>query len=78
MSTTILVALAVIALAVVTLAFLRVLRAERREHKNETALLTNQLLHLSGRPWQPAPADTPMIRDTEDLGYVADPDQLLT
>lgn len=47
-----------VALAILTLAFLRVLRAERREHRNETALLVNQLLHAVGKPWQEPPASS--------------------
>lgn len=34
------------------------LRSQQRAAARERDLLLNQILHLSGRPWQPAPADT--------------------
>ena len=33
------------------------LRAQSRSHARREDLLLNQLLHATGRPWQPAPAD---------------------
>lgn len=52
------VALALVAvLAVTVVAFVGLLRSERRAHARERDLLLNQLLHAIGKPWQPAPAD---------------------
>lgn len=66
-------------LVAVVAVFQRMLRNERRESANERRLLLNQILHLTGRPWQQAPADE---RDPEeDLSnewgrYSASPEQL--
>lgn len=35
----------------------QLLRAMQRQHARERDILTNQLLHAVGKPWQPAPAD---------------------
>lgn len=57
----------------------RMLRNERRESANERRLLLNQILHLTGRPWQQAPADERVEPDDleETWGrYSASPEQL--
>lgn len=54
---------AVVAVTVVTVAFLQALRWQARQHARERDLLVNQVLHLSGRTWQPPPADdTPAVK----------------
>lgn len=45
------------AIAVVASALAGLLRSQQRSHARERDLLLNQLLHLAGKPWQPAPAD---------------------
>lgn len=45
------------ALALTVLAFSNLLRSQQRAHTRERDLLLNQLLHLAGKPWQPAPAE---------------------
>lgn len=54
------VALALVAcITILVVAFTGLLRSERRSSARERDLLLNQLLNLAGKPWQPAPADTP-------------------
>jgi hypothetical protein len=38
-------------------AFANLLRSQQRSQARERDLLLNQVMHLSGKPWQPAPAD---------------------
>lgn len=40
-------------------ALARQLARERREHTRREDLVVNQILHLAGKPWHPAPADAP-------------------
>lgn len=46
-----------VALIVAVAVFAQALRGQAREHARERQLLVNQVLHLSGRTWQPPPAD---------------------
>lgn len=53
------VCLALIAALVVTVVALAgLIRSQQRAATRERDLLLNQLMHLAGRSWQPAPADT--------------------
>lgn len=45
------------AFAVVVSLLAGLLRSQQHAHARERDLLLNQLLHLAGRPWTPAPAD---------------------
>lgn len=66
-------------LVAVVAVFQRMLRNERRESANERRLLLNQILHLTGRPWQQAPADERPddVPDLEVWGrYSPSPEQL--
>ena len=55
--------------------FLRVLRAERREHGRREETLVNQVCNLAGKPWQQAPADLRAVPDVpEPLVYIAGPE----
>lgn len=54
-------AAAVVSVTVVTVAFLQALRWQARQHARERDLLVNQVLHLSGRTWQPPPADVSTV-----------------
>lgn len=47
----------IVALAATAAGCFRALRAERRESRRREDLLVNQILNLSGKPWEPAPAD---------------------
>lgn len=58
-------AVAVLSLAVAG-AVVQALRAQVREHARERQLLTNQVLHLSGKTWQPPPADVTRLRVVGD------------
>lgn len=59
-----------------SLAAQRLLRSERRDHKNERQLLLNQILHLTGKPWQQAPANSEPPADEEPPHrYTATPEQ---
>lgn len=49
--------LALVGLVVVSLVFAQVIRQLIREHARERQLMLNQLMHLAGRTWEPAPAD---------------------
>lgn len=49
--------LALVGLVVVALAFAQVIRQLIREHARERQLMLNQLMHLAGRTWEPAPVD---------------------
>jgi hypothetical protein len=51
---------AVVVLAIVS-TFARLLSRMQREHDRRTDLLVNQLCHLAGRDWQPAPASEPFV-----------------
>lgn len=44
-------------LAVVTLGFLSLLRAQNHSHARREDALLDKALHAAGRPWTPAPAD---------------------
>jgi hypothetical protein len=48
----------VAALVVVCVSFTQLLRSQEHAHARREDALVNQLLHLAGRSWQPAPADT--------------------
>lgn len=53
------VCLALVAALALTVALCaNLLRSQQRAAARERDLLLNQLLHLAGRSWQPAPADT--------------------
>lgn len=43
------------ALVAVVISFAGVVRSLVRQHARERDLLINQLLHATGKPWQPAP-----------------------
>lgn len=50
-----------------------VLRRQARERDR----LINQICHLSGKPWQPAPADSqPEVEDPDKDRYLYAPEQL--
>jgi hypothetical protein len=51
-----------------------VLRRQARERDR----LINQICHLAGKPWQPAPASEPppVVEDPDDGRYIHSPDQL--
>lgn len=74
------IALTALALAgIVTLAFTVTLRRMIREHARERQLLINQLLHATGKTWQPAPADERTAPDVEPrTAYTATPEQFNT
>lgn len=64
---------------VVVTAFLSLIRGLVRQHARERDLLTNQLLHAVGKDWQPAPADTPVVREEREpqvLRFTPSPEQL--
>lgn len=66
-------------LVAVVAVFQRMLRNERRESTNERRLLLNQILHLTGHPWQQAPADERVTEpdlEAEWGRYSASPEQL--
>ena len=44
-----------------------VLRSLIRAHARERDLLINQILHVSGRTWQPPPADAPVAQAADDF-----------
>lgn len=44
---------------------LRILERERQAHEAERRRLIDQILHLTGKPWTPAPADTTPTVDVE-------------
>lgn len=74
-----LVALAALGLVALTVASCSALIARQaRQHARERMLLVNQLLHLSGRPWQEAPAQTARREDVFDEApsLLFPPDQL--
>ncbi|MBA3381738.1 MAG: hypothetical protein H0T97_07730 [Actinobacteria bacterium] len=50
-------------------------RAAIRQHAREREQLINQICHLSGRPWQEAPADEPRTIP-ERPRLIAAPEQL--
>jgi hypothetical protein len=72
------VALALVGLLLVqALLFARVLQRQQRAHARREDLLTNQLLHLAGKPWQQAPAEhreRPVVKPDP---FVLDPEQIL-
>lgn len=47
------------AIVVLLLTFDRRQASQQRAHSRREDLLVNQLLHATGRTWQPAPADRP-------------------
>ncbi len=53
------------------------LRSMQRAHARREDLLLNQLLHVAGRPWQPAPATEPALLDAEPrpATWTATPEQ---
>jgi hypothetical protein len=55
------IAAAVAAAATVTVAlvFANIIRAMIRQHARERDLMLNQIMHLSGKPWQEPPRTTP-------------------
>jgi len=66
-------ALVVLALAIYTTASL--FRNLVRQQARERELLLNQIMHLSGRTWQPPPVPAPAAGGGEDT-LVIDPTQL--
>lgn len=55
----------------------RLLSSERREHHRREALILNQLLHASGKPWQPAPAEIRTdVPDFVPEDFAVSPEQL--
>jgi hypothetical protein len=54
------------------------LHATIRRHGREREKLINQICHLAGKPWQPAPASEPppVIEDPDRDRYIYAPDQL--
>lgn len=46
-----------IALVLVVFLLVGLLRSQQRAHARREDLLLNQMLHLAGKPWTPAPAD---------------------
>lgn len=76
------VALALITvLLVVCVLFVGALERQRRAHARREDLLVNQLMHLAGKTWSPAPAESwgpadtgePLVRDVQD--WTAAPEQ---
>lgn len=66
-------------LVAVVAVFQRIIRNERRDHRRERELWSNQLFHAVRHPWQQAPADE--REPVEDLSnewgrYSASPEQL--
>ena len=74
------VALALAALAIVqALAFTGIVARQSRAHARREDLLVNQILHLSGRTWQPAPAaEKPAAteKQLERRAFTQTPEQL--
>lgn len=65
------------ALAVVVIAFAGLLRSQMRAHARREDQLVNQLCHLAGRPWAPAPAyePEPIVGDLPEVLLVS-PEQM--
>lgn len=59
----------------------RLLVSQQRAHARREDLLVNQLMHLAGKTWSPAPAESwgpadtgePLVRDVQD--WTAAPEQ---
>jgi hypothetical protein len=66
------------ALLVVTLALLSIVHSLIRRQSRERDRLINQICHLSGKPWQPAPALSLVEPEAEpELDrYLGSPEQL--
>lgn len=67
-------------LGVAVVAFASLLRGQQRAHARREDLLLNQLLHATGKPWQPAPADEkpPLWQPAREPGpprYTATPER---
>ncbi len=59
------IALAELGVIVLTIfAAASLVRSLTRAHARREDLLLNQALHAAGRPWQPAPADTALVRSS--------------
>jgi len=68
-------ALVVLALAIYTTSSL--FRSLVRQQARERELLLNQIMHLSGRTWQPPPVSAePVPAGGEDTLVITDPTQL--
>lgn len=64
------------ALAVTVSVSARIIQSLIRSHARERDLLLNQLLHATGKPWQPAPADQREAPEPkEPRRFVAAPEQ---
>lgn len=61
--------LELVLLAVVTMSFLSILRAQNRSHGRREDFLLDKALHAAGRPWTLAPAD--------EIGSPVDLEELL-
>lgn len=73
------VALALVAANIIlAVIFARSLRQRDRQHARERDLLLDRMMHLSGKPWNQAPAEEPRVEPVNpDVGrYVARPEIL--
>lgn len=67
---------AIAATAVASLTFASVVRSLVRSQARERDLLINQILHATGKPWQPAPATPAPVSEPESRAWTASPEQL--
>ena len=68
------------ALVVVTITLASILRWNVRQHARERERLVDQLCHLTGRPWNDAPAARPTVepeRDWESTWESQAPEQMV-
>lgn len=64
-------------LAITVLAFAGLLRSKERECSRREALMVDKMLNLAGKPWTPAPADSPqphVERELEPAFYTTSPE----